>query len=57
MYRLGETMNFALDKQIERLIEVTALSALMGETKQLDERHRIRARLKLHAFPEEIPLE
>ena len=55
MYRLGETMNFALDKQIERLIEVIALSALMGETKQLDERHRIRARLKLHAFPEEIP--
>jgi len=57
LYRLGETMNFALDKQIERLIEVIALSALMGETKQLDERNRIRARLKLHAFPEEIPLE
>ena len=49
-------MNFALDKQIERLIEVIALSALMGETKQIDERGRIRARLKLHAFPEEIPL-
>jgi len=50
-------MDFALNKQVERLIEVIALSALMGETKQLDERHRIRARLKLHAFPEEIPLE
>jgi hypothetical protein len=49
-------MDFALNKQVERLIEVIALSALMGETKQLDERHRIRARLKLHAFPEEIPL-
>jgi len=50
-------MDFALNEQIQRLIEVTALSALMGETEQLDERHRIRARLKLHAFPEEIPLE
>ena len=49
-------MDFALSKQIERLIEVTALSALLGETKQLDERHRLRTKLKAHAFPEEIPL-
>tara|TARA_Y100001938_G_scaffold129913_1_gene185348 strand:- start:841 stop:960 length:120 start_codon:yes stop_codon:yes gene_type:complete len=36
---------------------VTALSALMGETKNLDEKHKIRTKLKNYAFPEEIQLE
>ena len=48
---------FSIEKQLIRLIEVTALSALMGETKNLDEKHKIRSKLKEYAFPEEIKLE
>jgi len=47
---------FSLEKQLIRLIEVTALSALMGETKNLDERNRIRTELKRYAFPMEVEL-
>ena len=48
---------FSIEKQLIRLIEVTALSALMGETKNLDEKHKIRTKLKSYAFPEEISME
>ena len=34
-----------------------ALSALLRETKNLDEKHRIRTKLKNYAFPEEINLQ
>ncbi len=48
---------FSIEKQLIRLVHVTALSALMGETKNLDEKHKIRTKLKNYAFPEEIQLE
>jgi hypothetical protein len=48
---------FSVEKQLIRLVHVTALSALMGETKNLDEKHRIRKELKRYAFPEEISME
>jgi hypothetical protein len=48
---------FGVEKQLIRLVHVTALSALMGETKNLDEKHKIRSKLKEYAFPEEIQLE
>ena len=48
---------FSIEKHLVRLVHVTALSALMGETKNLDERNKLRAKLKEYAFPEEIPLE
>lgn len=56
IYKIGETM-FSIEKQLIRLIEVTALSALMGETKNLDEKHKIRTKLKSYAFPEELTME
>ena len=45
---------FSIEKHLVRLVHVTALSALMRETKNLDERHKIRSKLKEYAFPEEI---
>jgi hypothetical protein len=48
---------FSIEKQLIRLVHVTALSALMGETKNLDEKHRLRSKLKEYAFPEEITME
>ena len=53
---IGETM-FGLEKQLIRLVHVQALSALLRETKNLDEKHKIRSKLKNYAFPEEIQLE
>ena len=48
---------FGLEKQLIRLVHVQALSALLRETKNLDEKHRIRTKLKNYAFPEEINLQ
>jgi len=52
--KYGETMNFGLDKQIERLVEVLALSALL----QANPNKKVEKKLKQFAFPlEEINLE
>ena len=50
--KYGETLNFSLDKQMERVVEVLALSALMANhpTKE------IQKRLREIAFPLEIEL-
>jgi len=55
IYKIGETM-FSIEKQLIRLVHVQALSALMRETKNLDKRTRIRAKLEQYAFPEDIEL-
>ena len=47
----GETVNFALDKQIERLVEVLAASALLQVNNRDTEAFR---KLREHAFPEKI---
>ena len=44
-------MNFALDKQIERLVEVLAASALLRANKRDTEAFR---KLRDHAFPDKI---
>lgn len=48
---------YQIEKQLIRLVHVTALSALMRETKNLDKRTRIRAKLEQYAFPEDIEYE
>jgi len=56
-------VNFGLEKQIERLIEVTALAALLRATENkppyIQEKYGSPCHDKLmdHAFPEEIELE
>jgi len=45
-------MNFSLDKQMERVVEVLALSALMASKPTKKVEHK----LKNYAFPEEIEL-
>ena len=49
-------MNFGLEKQIERLIEVTALAALLraSENKPPYMQEKYGKKLMEHAFPEEI---
>ena len=47
----GETVNFGLDKQIERLVEVLAASALLRANKRDTEAFR---KLRDHAFPDKI---
>ena len=47
-------MNFALDKQIERLVEVLAASALLQVNNRDTEAFR---KLREHAFPEKIDVE
>jgi len=47
----GETVNFGLDKQIERLVEVIAASALLRANKRDTEAFR---KLRDHAFPDKI---
>ena len=52
--KYGETMNFGLDKQIERLVEVLAASALLQVNNRDTEAFR---KLREHAFPEKIDVE
>ena len=47
-------MNFGLDKQIERLVEVLAASALLQANNRDTEAFR---KLRDHAFPEKIDVE
>jgi hypothetical protein len=48
-------VNFGLEKQIERLIEVTALAALLRATKDKPYfQEKYGQKLMEHAFPEEI---
>ena len=49
--KYGETVNFGLDKQIERLVEVLAASALLQVNNRDTEAFR---KLRDHAFPEKI---
>ena len=55
--KYGETLNFALDKQIERLIEVLALSALLREETITPKKTIYKLKLKEFVYPEEIDLE
>ena len=55
--KYGETLNFALDKQIERLIEVLALSALLKEETITPKKTIYKLKLKEFVYPEEINLE
>jgi len=50
--KYGETLNFGLDKQMERVVEVLALSALL----QANPNKKIEKRLREIAFPLEIKL-
>ena len=53
--KYGETMNFSLDKQMERVIEVLALSALLQATpKQKIGNSKEVRRLRQFAYPHEI---
>ena len=55
--KYGETMNFGLEKQIERLVEVLALSALLqASPKQKIGNNKEVRRLRVIAFPLEIEL-
>ena len=49
--KYGETVNFALDKQIERLVEVLAASALLRANRLDEQAFR---KLRDHAFPDKI---
>ena len=49
--KYGETVNFGLDKQIERLVEVLAASALLRANKRDTEAFR---KLRDHAFPDKV---
>jgi len=50
--KYGETLNFSLDKQMERVVEVLALSALL----QANPNKKVEKRLREIAFPLEIEL-
>ena len=52
--KYGETVNFGLDKQIERLVEVLAASALWRANRLDEQAFR---KLRDHAFPEQINLD
>ena len=52
--KYGETMNFSLDKQMERVVEVLALSALVANDSMRNESLQ---KLREIAFPLEIELE
>ena len=55
--KYGETLNFSLDKQMERVVEVLALSALLqASTEQIIKNREAVKRLKDIAFPLEIEL-
>ena len=47
----GETLNFSLDKQIERLVEVLAASALLqANNRDMEALQKLRD----HAFPDKV---
>ena len=47
----GETLNFGLDKQIERLVEVLAASALLqANSRDMEALQKLRN----HAFPDKV---
>ena len=48
--KYGETLNFGLDKQMERVVEVLALSALM----RANPNKKVEKKLREIAFPVEI---
>ena len=49
--KYGETVNFGLDKQIERLVEVLAASALLqANSRDMEALQKLRD----HAFPDKI---
>ena len=49
--KYGETVNFGLDKQIERLVEVIAASALLqANSRDMEALQKLRD----HAFPDKI---
>ena len=50
--RFGEIMNFGLEKQLDRIVETLALSALM----QANPSKKVEKKLKEIAFPLEIEL-
>ena len=54
--KYGETLNFGLDKQIERMVEILALSALLREETIPAQRTIMKNKLKQYAFPVEIDL-
>jgi hypothetical protein len=63
---LGETLNFGLEKQLDRIVETLALSALMANNpnKKVEKRllqasssKKVEKRLKEIAFPLEIDLQ
>ena len=54
--RFGETMNFGLEKQLDRIVETLALSALLqanpiAGTNKLDMEKKLIKRLRQIAFP------
>jgi hypothetical protein len=49
--KYGETVNFGLDKQIERLVEVLAASALLRANRLDEQAFR---KLRDHAFPDKV---
>ena len=49
--KYGETLNFSLDKQIERIVEILALSALLKEETIPAQRAIMKNKLKQYAFP------
>ena len=49
--KYGETVNFGLDKQIERLVEVLAASALLRANRLDEQAFR---KLRDHAFPNKV---
>ena len=55
--KYGESVNFGLDKQIERLIEVLALSALLKEETITPKKTIYKLKLIEFVYPEEINLE
>ena len=49
--KYGETVNFGLDKQIERLVEVLAASALLqANSRDMEALQKLRN----HAFPDKV---
>jgi hypothetical protein len=53
LFKFGETMNFSQSKQLDRIVETLALSALMASNPS----KKVEKRLREIAFPLEINLE
>ena len=57
MFRYGETMNFGTERQLRRLVEITATIGLIKMSAQKPDRlKKYRKKLEAYAFPEEIQL-